>query len=177
MDVNTKATFISMFQLAEKGELDKLEQKDVITALMSYGTFLLKNKSFEEIQEEFRKIRIGSRNLLEQTETCIDTALETLKSIKDFMDKMQIDLKNLPEYAEINDDAKTLGFIKSLTKDLYNFSEAETLTGVTRQTLKSHSEKHLHGLRITELGKRKYLSKERLIYYYRVRFNDNGLPF
>jgi len=177
MDLNTKGIFISMFQLATKGELTNLQQKDVLEALNSYGTHLMMNHSYEYAIEVFKKIRLGSRILLEQTENCIDSALENLEVIKKYTDKMEIDLKNLPEYAKLEDDVKTIAFIKSLDKDLYNFSHAERLSGVTRQTLKKHAKKQLHGLKIIEHGGSSYLDKERLIKYYRARFNDDGLPF
>lgn len=177
MDSNTRGVIIDMFQLAEKGELAKIEQKHIITALISYGSFLLRNKSYNEIQEEFKRIRVGSRKLLEQTEQCIDLALENLKNTKDLLDSMQVDYQNLPEHAEMGDDKKTIAFIESLNQDLYNFSEAERLTGVTRQTLKKHAKAGLHGLKITKLSKSEYLNKERLIVYYRAKFNDNELPF
>lgn len=177
MDLSTKGIFISMFQLAAKGELNQFEQKDVITALMSYGNFLLRNKPYDEVVTDFIKIREGSRLLLENTEKCIDSALENIKYMNDTVESIGLQIQNLPEYAEIGDNTETLAFIKSLTQDLYNFSDAEKLTGVTRQTLKKHAEKELHGLKVTVHGKSTLLSKERLITYYRAKFKDNSLLF
>lgn len=182
MDLNTKGIFISIFQLAEKGKLTKLEQKDVVNSLVSFGLNRLSQKMVDtdsetNIDEEFKRIRLGTRILLEQTEQCIDTALEVLKTQQDYFDKFKIDLRSLPEHAEFGDNTKTLAFIKSLKQDLYNFSEAEALTGVTRQTLKKHAEKELHGLKATVHGKSTLLSRERLIIYYRAKFKDDSLPF
>jgi len=177
MDLNTKGIFISMFQLAEKGELNKFEQKDVITALMSYGNFLLRKKPYDEVVTEFKKIREGSRLLLENTEKCIDSALENLKHLNDTIESIGLEMQNLPEYAELGDNLETLAFIKSLKQDLYNFSEAQKLTGISRQTLRIHAKKQLHGLKTTLLGKSEYISKERLITYYRAKHKDNDLPF
>lgn len=182
MDLNTKAILISMFQLAEKGELTKLQQKDVVSSLVNFGMSRLSQKldgseSKLNIDEEFKRIRVGSRVLLEQTEQCIDTALEILKTQQSNFTQFKRDLKNLPEFAEIGDNLKTLNLIKLLDKDLYNFSEAEKLIGITRQTLKKHAEIGKSGLRIFESGKSKYLRREDLITYYRARTKDDSLPF
>lgn len=178
MDLNTKSIFIAMFQLAQKGKLTNLEQKDIITALNSYGMSLLKaDKTFEEISKHYKEIRVGSRILLEQTESCIDSALETIKLTIEFMDKQLIDVKNLPEYAKITDDANTIAFIKSLKDDLYNFTQAQGLLKTSRQTLKKYAIKKQRGLKIIIQGKSEYLLKEDMIVYYRNRFNKSDLPF
>ena len=182
MDVNTNTTFISMFQLAEKGELTKLEQKDVVNSLVKFGMNRLSQKlnninSESSIDEEFKRIRLGTRRLLEQTEQCIDTALEILKTQQNNFAQFKIEIQNLPEFSEIGDNIEVLNLIKKLDKDLYNFSEAGKLVNTTRQTLKIHAIKQKNGLKIFESGKSEYLTKEGLIRYYRAKFKNDSLPF
>ena len=73
MDLNTKSILISVFQLAEKGKLNKVEQKQIVSALFSFGMHRLSSNintdnidaptQIENIEESFKKIRLGTRKL------------------------------------------------------------------------------------------------------------------
>lgn len=171
--MNKKEIFISVFRMAEDGELTNLEQKDIMNSLFSYGCSLKP----DEVNEEFKKIRIGLRHLLEQSEKCIDSALNSVeefhKAIRDVIGKE----KNLPSGATIGDDIQTIAFIDSLDKDIYNFSQAENVIGLTRQTIKTHAEKGLHSLKTTKISKTDYITRENLIIYYRDYFKKDGWGF
>lgn len=185
MDLDKKGIMISMFQLAEQGEFTKLEQKDIVDALFSFGMSRIvsqipkdSNKSSQiNIQEEFKRIRLGSRRLLEQTENCIDTALEMLDNYQSYIEKALGDINELPKYAEYGDTIETIKLIKALDKELYNFSHAEKLLGTSRQTLKKHAEANKDGLKIIQSGGSKYLHREDMIIYFRAKHKDKNLPF
>ena len=68
--MNKKSIFISVFEMAEKGELTSTEQSQVMNALISYGCGLKP----EEVSQVFKNIRLGTRHLLEQTEKSLDFA-------------------------------------------------------------------------------------------------------
>ncbi|MGZ0017640.1 hypothetical protein [Yeosuana sp. AK3] len=173
MDLNVKGILISVFQLAEKGELSKIEQKKIVEALFSYGNSI----DPKLLDEKFKLIRIGSRTLLEQTENCIDSALAILKEFHQNIGEMKIDIQSMPEGAIYGDDKETLKFINSLNKDVYNFSEASKLINISRQTIKAHADSEKYSLKTFIIGKSQYISKKSLIDYYRAYFNKNGFNF
>lgn len=177
MDLNKKGILVSLFQLAERGELDDVEQKDIVNALFSFGFSRITSDFGRDIDEDFKRIRLGSRKILEQTEKCIDTALELVKTQQELLKKMEGNIYTAEKFAEFGDDENTMNFIKSLDQEFYNFSEAERLVNITRQTLKKHAVKNIHGLKTIIIGKTEYISKESLIIYYRNNFNINTLPF
>ena len=185
MDLNAKSILISVFQLAEQGELTNLEQKEIINALHTYGISKINNQigddtnNLEEIniQDEFKRIRLGCRSILEQTEKCIDTALKMLKEYQINIEKMRAEIGKLPKFAQYGDSIELIKLIKSMDKDLYNFSEAEKLVNTSRQTLKKHAIIQKDGLRIFQSGKSEYLTREGLIQYYRAKLKDDSLPF
>lgn len=168
-----KGIFISVFQMAESGELSAVEQSEIMNALISYGRSLKP----DEVQAKFKKIRLGSRNLLEQTEKCIDSALESVHEFHKAIEDVIGLEKSLPIGATINDDAETIAFINSLEKDAYNFSQAEKVINISRQTIKKHAEKGLHSLRTTTISKTDYITRENLIKYYRDYFKKDGWGF
>jgi len=173
MNLDTKGIYISMFQLAEKGELTNLEQKYIVEALVSFGNSINPN----DIEEKFKNIRIGSRTLFEQTETCIDSALSIVKGFNKAFDDAKLSIQSMPKGAIYGDDAETLEFIKSLKEGAYNYSQAGKLTGIARQTIKKHADKRKHGLKAFTIGKSEYISREVLINYYREYFNKHGYNF
>ena len=158
-----------------------------MSALFSFGMHRLSSNintdnidaptQIENIEESFKKIRLGTRKLLEQTEQCLDEVLDMMKTQHQYINDFKIDLKNLPQYAVIGDNPKTLKFIQSLTQDAFNFSQAEKLIGISRQTIKSHADKNLHGLKPIEIGNSKYITKENFIEYYRNYFDKHGHGF
>lgn len=83
----------------------------------------------------------------------------------------------MPSEATLGDDAETIKFIDSLVKDAYNFSQAEKVIGISRQTIKIHAEKGLHMLKTTKISKTDYITRENLIIYYRDYFKKDGLGF
>lgn len=171
--MNKKSIFISFFQMAEEGELTNTEQSEVMNALISYGRSLKP----DEVNEKFKQIRLGTRHLLEQTEKCIDSALD---SVDEFHKMIQMVIGKeaiLPEGATVGDDAETIAFINSLVKDAYNFLQAEKLIGISRQTIKKHAESGLHSLKTTKISKTNYITKENLIRYYRDYFDKYGYGF
>ena len=171
--MNKKETFVSVFQMAESGVLTSTEQSEVMNALISYG----RSMKPEEVNKAFRKIRIGTRHLLEQTEKCIDSALDSVQEFHNMLKAVLKEEENLPDGATVGDDAETINFINSLSKDAYNFSEAQKLIGITRQTIKKHAEDELFSLKITRIGKSDYVTRENLIRYYRDYFSKDGYGF
>ena len=168
-----KAIFISVFQMARYGELTKTDQSEIMSALFTYGMSIKP----DEVNTVFKDIRMGTRKLLEQTEMCIDSTLDNLREfherVKEIIDKEE----SLPSGATIGDDAETIGFISSLVKDAYNFSQAEKVIGIARQTIKAHAEKGLHSLKTTRISKTDYITRENLIRYYRDYFKKDGWGF
>ncbi len=88
-------------------------------------------------------------------------------------------IKNLPPLANTQDAPQVIAFIRQLDKDLYNYSEAAKLLGVTRQTLKTYTEDENHTLKRRYSGKSWYITKESIVWFYRNRFDDENdhLPF
>lgn len=168
-----KGIFVSVFQMAENGELTKTDQSEIMNALISYGRSLKP----DEVNETFKNIRYGTRNLLEQSENCIDSALDSVQEFhKMIKSVLKID-ENLPKGATVGDDAETINFISSIDKEIYNFSQAEKTIGITRQTIKKHAESGLHSLITTRIGKTDYITRENLIIYYRDYFKKDGFGF
>ncbi len=159
--------------MAESGELTNLEQKDIMNALISYG----RSMKPDEVNETFKNIRLGTRHLLEQSEICIDSALDSVQEFHKMVKAVLKEEVNLPVGATVGDDAETIKFINSLKKDAYNFSEAEKLIDITRQTIKKHAESRLYSLIITRIGKTDYITRENLIIYYRKYFKKEGWGF
>jgi tRNA(Ile)-lysidine synthase TilS/MesJ len=168
-----KGILISVFQIAESGELLKIEQSEITNALFSYGISIKPN----EVNETFKNIRTGTRQLMEQIEKCLDSSLESVKEFHSNLEKHLGKIENLPKGATSGDDVETIKFIQSLEKDAYNFSQAEKLIGITRQTIKKHAESGLHSLITTEIGKTDYITRENLIIYYRDYFKKDGWGF
>lgn len=171
--MNKKEIFISLFQMAEQGELTSTEQSEITNALISYGRSLKP----DEVNEAFKKIRLGTRHLLEQTEKSLDSALDSVHEFHKMLEGVIKKEQNLPDGATVGDDAETIKFINSLTKDVYNFSEAEKLIGISRQTIKKHAEKGLHSLKATQFQKSEYIIRENFIKYYRDYFKKDGFGF
>lgn len=168
--MNKKEVFISLFYMAEKGELSKTEQHEIINALESYGRALKPN----EVNEKFKNIRLGTRCILEQTEKCIDSALESVNEFhKAIKDVLEID-ESLPKGALLGDDAETIRFISSLNLEIYNFSQAEKVIGISRQTIKKHAESNQFNLKVTLISKSFYITRENLIDYYRTYYRKDG---
>lgn len=168
-----KGIFVNVFLMAESGELTKTDQSEIMNALISYGRSL---KS-EEVNEAFKSIRLGTRHLLEQTEKCIDSALDSVIEFHKAIDGVITKEKSLPIGATIGDDAETIKFIDSLDKDAYNFSQAEKVIGIARQTIKKHAENGLHSLKTTRISKTDYITRENLIIYYRDYYKKDGWGF
>jgi len=171
--MNKKGTLISIFQLAESGELQKTEQAEITSALVSFGISLKP----QDVDEVFKNIRIGSRHIFDQTEKCIDSALSSIKEINSKVESIIGKEANLPIGATVADDEPTINFIQSLTKDAFNFSEAERLINIARQTIKTHAEKELYSLKTTRIGKTDYITRENFIIYYRDYFKKDGFGF
>lgn len=168
--MNKKEILVSVFYLAEKGELSKTEQHEIIGALESYGRSL----NPDEVNQRFKNIRLGTRYILEQTEKCIDSALEGVNAFhKAIKDAMGADA-SLPKGALLGDDEETIKFIGSLELDIYNFSQAEKLIGISRQTLKKHAESGQFNLKATRISKSYYITRETMIEYYRTYFKKDG---
>lgn len=168
-----KAIFISIFQMAEDGKLTSTEQSEIMNALISYGRSLKP----DEVNEAFKNIRLGTRNLLEQSEKCIDSALDSVQEFHKMLEGVETKVKSLPNGATVGDDAETIKFISSLKKDAYNFSEAQKLIGISRQTIKKHAESGSHSLKTTRIVKTDYITRENLIVYYRDYFKKDGFGF
>ena len=171
--MNKKAIFISIFQMAEKGELTATEQSEIMNALISYGRSLKP----DEVNGKFKQIRLGTRHLLEQTEKSLDSALDSIQEFHKMLQSVVVKEKSLPEGATVGDDAETIKFINSLKKDAYNFSQAEKLIGISRQTIKKHAESGSYSLKITRIIKTDYITRENLIRYYRDYFKKDGFGF
>jgi hypothetical protein len=171
--MSAEETIITLFQLAAKGKLTEIEQQHIIQALVSFGN----STNPEEVDEVFKNIRTGSRNLLEQTENCIDSALSIVKSYNNYFEEAKISIQSLPDGAIYGDDKETLEFIKSLEEGPYNYSQAEKLIGVSRQTIKKHADTNKYGLKAFSVKKSQYISREALIGYYREYFNKHGYGF
>jgi hypothetical protein len=168
--MNKKEILVSVFYLAEKGELSKTEQHEIISALESYGRSLNPN----EVNQRFKNIRLGTRYILEQTEKCIDSALEGVNAFhKAIKDVMGADA-TLPKGALLGDDEETIKFIGSLELDVYNFYQAEKLIGISRQTLKKHADSGQFNLKVTRISKTDYITRENLIRYYREYNKKDG---
>lgn len=159
--------------MAEKGELTSTEQSEIMNALISYGRSLKP----DEVNEAFKNIRLGTRHLLEQSEKCIDSALDSVQEFHKMVKAVLKEEVKLPTGATVGDDAETIRFINSLKKDAYNFSEAQKLIGIARQTIKKHLENGLHSLKKTRIGKTDYITRENLIVYYRDYFKKDGFGF
>lgn len=168
-----KGIFVYVFQMAENGELNKTDQSEIMNALISYGRSLKP----DEVNEAFKNIRLGTRHLLEQTEKCIDSALDSVIEFHKAIEGVITKEKSLPSDATLGDDAETIKFIDSLVKDAYNFSQAEKVIGISRQTIKIHAEKGLYSLKTTKISKTDYITRENLIRYYRDYFKKDGLGF
>lgn len=171
--MNKKGLFVSVFQMAESGELSKTEQSEIMNALISYG----RSMKPDEVNEKFKQIRLGTRHLLEQSEKCIDSALDSVQEFHKMIRQVLKEEENLPDGATVGDDVETIRFINSLNKDAYNFSQAEQVIGISRQTIKKHDENVLYGLKITRIGKTDYITRENLIKYYRSYFKKDGYGF
>ncbi|MBA4134234.1 MAG: hypothetical protein C0525_05865 [Flavobacterium sp.] len=168
-----KGIFVSVFLMAESGELTRTDQSEIMNALISYGRSLKP----DEVNDAFKSIRLGTRQLLEQTEKCIDSALDSVLEFNKAIEGVITKEKSLPSGATIGDDAETIKFIDSLVKDAYNFSQAEKLIGISRQTIKAHAEKGLYSLKTTKISKTDYITRENLIRYYRDYFKKDGWGF
>jgi len=168
-----KGIFVNVFLMAESRELTKTDQSEIMNALISYGRSLKP----DEVNEAFKNIRLGTRHLLEQTEKCIDSALDSVIEFHKAIEGVITKEKSLPSDATLGDDAETIKFIDSLVKDAYNFSQAEKVIGISRQTIKIHAEKGLHMLKTTKISKTDYITRENLIRYYRDYFKKDGLGF
>lgn len=171
--MNKKSILIQLFQLAENGELKKLEQKDITEALFSYGISLKP----QEVNSTFEKIRTGTRTLLNDIESCIDSSLSSLEEFHRNMEKSLGANSKLPKGATIGDDNETVSFIQSLTKDIYNYSDAANATNISRQTIKKHADGDLYNLKVTQIKKSEYITRENLIEYYRAYFKKDGFNF
>jgi hypothetical protein len=168
-----KGIFVSVFQLAESGELTKTDQSEIMNALISYGRSLKP----DEVNEAFKNIRLGTRHLLEQSEKCIDSAIDSVQEFHKMVKSVLKIEENLPKGATVGDDAETIKFINSLDRDAYNYSQAEKVIGITRQTIKKHAESGLHSLKTTRIAKTDYITRENLIIYYRDYFKKDGYGF
>ncbi len=169
--MNDLNILVSLFQFAEKG--GELDRNIIVNALSSYGRSL----ETSTLDESFKNIRIGTRNALNLIDSCLDEAIEKVKALNKIKLDIEKEFGELPNGASLNDDIETIRFIKSLQKDVYNFSDASKLIGLTRQTIKEHADKQLYNLKTLRIGKTDYISREVMIKYYRTYFDKDGFGF
>ena len=88
-------------------------------------------------------------------------------------------LRSLPKFALAEDNAKIASFIRALAadKDSYNFSEAERLIQITRQTLKKKIDKGFLEIKIEYSNKSALILKIDLIKLFRHYNATNTLGF
>lgn len=162
---------VELFQFAEKG--GELDREKVIHALASYGRSLDQST----LDETFKNIRIGTKNAFSQIDECLDESLQKVKIFNKKVLEVESEFGQLPDGASVNDEIDTIRFIDSLKKDVYNFSDASKLIGLTRQTIKEHADKNIYNLSTLRIGKTDYIPREILITYYRTYYNKDGFGF
>ena len=162
---------VQLFQFAENG--GEMDREKVISALSSYGL----SHDPLTVETVFKKIRVGSKNAITFIDNCLDESLERVKIVNKAKDDIIKEFGTLPEGASLGDDKETIRFIKSLTDDFYNFSDASRLIGLTRQTIKEHADKNLFNLKTIRKGKSDYITRDDIIIYYRNYYNKDGFGF
>jgi hypothetical protein len=169
--MNDLNLLVSLFQFAEKG--GELDRNIIVNALSSYGRSIQPST----LDESFKNIRIGTRNALNLIDSCLDESLQKVKVFNKKVLEVESEFGQLPDGASVNDEIDTIRFIDSLKKDVYNFSDASKLIGLTRQTIKEHADKNIYNLSTLRIGKTDYISREIMIKYYRAYFEKDGFGF
>ena len=161
-----------LFQYAETGKLDEINTNKYIMHIVNYAT-LPDDGSYKV---RIKKFGQAKTNFLKKLEKTIKDAEKSADNIVKFMREENKRIEMLPELAEWDDDEKTVQFIKSLKKDLYNYSQAADALGcITRQTLTKDIRAGYLGIKHVINNRREYITKGDLIRIYRDKFPSDIL--
>ena len=129
----------------------------------------------DDFKIKIRKFRESIPNFLTTLDTVLNDVQANGLQMYTRQNSMLLKATNLPSLANSFDPDPVIEFIRSLQKDSYSFLEAETLLGITRQTLRKYTDEGTHGLVVLRRKKSDYLTRESIVNFYRERYiNDYG---
>jgi hypothetical protein len=163
-----KNLVIELFMQVESGELANFNPEKLIASIIRFASSNEKGEyQAENYKDRLKTFRTGLMDLFKKLDVMIDSAEGTVDKIVSFQRKRMKKLETLPKYALIEDNEKIIEFIRKLNKDFYNFSSAEKLVGVTRQTLKKKIDEGFLDIKLVYLNKAPLISQQDLIRIYR----------
>ena len=166
--MSLKNTIIDLFMLVEAGDLGNLNTNELVTGIISYASCNEKGDyQAGNYKERLKTFRTGLADLFKKLDVMIDSAEGDVERIVSFQRKRMKKLETLPQYALIEDNDKIIEFIRSLDKEFYNFSSAENLVGVTRQTLKKKIDEGFLDIKLVYKNRAPLISVQDLIRIYR----------
>lgn len=177
--MNIEQLISELFLAAERGDLTEVDTDAYLLSIISFASH---HKAAYD--DDSYKIRIKKfRKALSNFNSKLDATLGQAEITADKLVKVGRDsinhLKSLPMFAQADDNKEILKFINGLKEDkeTYNFSEAQELTGVTRQTLKGKIDKGFMDIKPVYKSKVALLKKEDLIKLYRHYHNNDTSTF
>lgn len=165
----------TLFYYAENGKLDEIELGKYTTRLIAYSL----TPDDGKYKQRIKKYKQAVTNFLKRLEVELDKTEQVADSIVATIRKENKRLESLPEFSDTFDSNTTIKFIKSLNKDVYNYSQAaKELKQITRQTLnKNIKEGKFANVKPIIIGKTEYIRKQDLIKIYRVLFPSDNFNF
>lgn len=177
--MNIEQLISELFLAAERGDLTDVDTDAYLLSIISFASHNTAAYDDDSYKIRIKKFRMALSNFNSK----LDATLGQAEIVADKIVKVgraNIDhIKGLPKFGEADDNKEVLKFIKGLKEDkeTYNFSEAQELTGVTRQTLKAKIDKGFMNIKPVYKSKVALLSKEDLIKLYRHYYNSNTSTF
>jgi len=152
--------------------LVELNEKKCLEA-MTYMA-IINNELPQNLINKIKAMRSALPNFLAQYDDCLKKLSQTYEDYYNFQQLEREKLEHLPKQANEDDTEETVNFIMSLEKEYYNYSEAECLLKICRQTIKRWATKGVNGIKYeNRIGlKREYLSKDSIIQIYRHKYAD-----
>lgn len=176
IDYNEFIIAIATKVITDENLLDYDEKK---LTMLFYDMAYTNSMSLKDFTTRIKKFRQAIPNFLMTLEKVLDMAEKMGSDFYKFKENETEALKDLPPLADFLDQPEVITFIRQLDKDLYNYTEAAQLLGLTRQTVSSYTNDKNHILKKIHKGKSWYVTKESMVLYYRDRNlkDRGGLPF
>ena len=147
LDFDEKRMFLLLYQMAFSNKMEK-------------DDFKIKIKKFNQSIPNFLK-KLNDI-LIEADRVATEAYKENVRMLERS--------RNLPECGSDWDSEEILDFIRNLEDDIYSFSAAERLLGVTRQTLKKYAKEGTYGIKTVQMKKSDYLTKNSIAIFYRKKW-------
>jgi hypothetical protein len=153
------------------GSLNRLNIVNFTSALYEYGLKMFNPSDYEL---GLKRIEENVQRFSEDFSKAIEQAKIMLNAHYQIAAKIENTRKSLPNNAKLDDPKPVIDFINKLHLEYYNFSQAEKVLGISRQTLTKYAKKKYLDYNTIRRGEREVISKKDIIIFFRNLYNINN---